>query len=393
MCKLALGVLLTVLTFDVGLVLTSPASRTTTDPKPVARQSTPPVLSTTVAEEVADQSNSKGPQLGDTGPDVVVIDELADHYGPVVFDHFLHVGMCEFGGRCDNCHHNAETDREVAACKTCHPADAAETEIEQPGLKGAYHRQCLSCHREWSHENACGFCHEEAARGVDMTKFAKARHAFSSSAHLRVQATFFYDTTKPGTPVVTFHHQDHTELFGLSCIDCHDGASCSECHGPTPDTPKANHEALCLKCHGDQSCTFCHDIAPRGRFEHTRSTGWNLGIQHSDLACTKCHGQTKTFKEPISDACKACHRGGPSRSFDHAITGVPMFGSHAYFQCTQCHHSTSGDQPGTCEQCHTDRSYPDSVPGLPSVSSRLIGLWISADGEIKLREVPTEGDQ
>ena len=38
----------------------------------------------------------------------------------------------------------------------------ATVDLRQPSLKGAYHRQCINCHLDWSHENACGFCHEQA---------------------------------------------------------------------------------------------------------------------------------------------------------------------------------------------------------------------------------------
>ena len=28
-------------------------------------------------------------------------------------------------------------------------------DLRMPNLKGAYHRQCLNCHRDWAHENEC----------------------------------------------------------------------------------------------------------------------------------------------------------------------------------------------------------------------------------------------
>lgn len=373
MWKSTLGLLLTIVAFQVCLGLCLPSRGAETATLAVSRAVVPPEREIALSPGPSAQPVSEEPALAGTGPDVVVIDLLADLYGPVVFDHYLHVNMCEFGGRCENCHHQPSEDRSIAACSTCHIE--ASGSPEQPGLKGAYHRQCLSCHREWSHENACGFCHEEASASIDRTQAALNRFERASSSHLRIMPTFTYETSHPGTPVVTFHHADHTELFGLSCVDCHEGASCNECHGPTPEVPVASREDLCLKCHGEQRCTFCHDFTPRPRFEHTASTGWNLGMHHAGLACSKCHEETTTFASPSSESCKACHRGGPSRSFDHAITGVPMLGSHAYFDCVQCHHSGGAEATASCDRCHTDRSYPDCVPGLPIVSSRLIGVW------------------
>lgn len=407
MDKWTLGLLIAV--FGIGGVLVLPAAsrgvresaRSTVlpapPPQPEARiapsADEPPALPAPVTpvEEPRDQSNSKGPRLGDPGPDVVIIDQLANHYGPVVFDHALHVGMCNFGGSCTNCHHEATDGREIASCKTCHGVNDPE-HLDRPGLKGAYHRQCLGCHRDWAAENACGFCHEEASGSVDRSKPVIDRRAFASAQHLRVKPTFTYMTSQRGTPVVSFHHADHTDLFGVSCIDCHNGASCNECHGPAPKVPAADREAQCLKCHAEERCTFCHSIEPRGRFEHTRSTGWSLGANHQDLKCAKCHGETTKFSNPPSDNCRACHRGGPSRSFDHSITGVPVLGSHAFFDCVQCHHSGGGETTASCEKCHADRSYPECVPGLPSLSSRLIGLWMPVERESGQRAEKPDGE-
>jgi len=357
MCKLTLGLLLTLLAVDLGLTAGAPEQARSHRPRPAAG-------------------------LRDPGPDVVLIDELANLYGPVVFDHGGHVSMCEFGGRCDNCHHGSTAGREISACRTCHGRD--DTEIrEQPSLKGAYHRQCLGCHRAWSHENACGFCHVEAAAGVDRSRREVDRLVFASSAHLRLLPTFTYRTTRPGAPVVTFHHADHSELFGLSCIDCHDGASCDECHGPAPDPPVASREDLCFKCHAGHRCIACHDVAPRGRFEHTTATGWNLGPGHQDLSCSKCHGDAATFSSPSSDKCRSCHRGGSSRPFDHAITGVPMLGSHAFFDCVQCHHGGGSEAAASCDRCHGDRGYPRFLPGFQDISSSLLGPGTPDDGALE----------
>ena len=50
-----------------------------------------------------------GKHEADEGPDVVVIDQLADLYRPVVFAHQLHAGMANMNGGCKNCHHYSET--------------------------------------------------------------------------------------------------------------------------------------------------------------------------------------------------------------------------------------------------------------------------------------------
>ncbi|KAA3635959.1 MAG: hypothetical protein DWP97_03760, partial [Calditrichaeota bacterium] len=84
-------------------------------------------------------------------PDTFLIKEIADLYQPVKFNHKLHADMAQMGTSCATCHHYSPADR-IPPCKECHPAGKDPANLRQPSLKGAYHRQCLSCHREWSHE-------------------------------------------------------------------------------------------------------------------------------------------------------------------------------------------------------------------------------------------------
>lgn len=102
-------------------------------------------------------------------PDEVRISFLSDIYEPVLFDHALHDGYAS----CVECHHHVIVDppsdpvclpchnegKELAAvgCSDCHPVDryAAQQNPankliyhnDTPGLIGAYHRNCISCHR------------------------------------------------------------------------------------------------------------------------------------------------------------------------------------------------------------------------------------------------------
>jgi hypothetical protein len=84
----------------------------------------------------------------DLGPDVVILDELQKLYDPVRFDHRAHAQMVSFSGGCEVCHHYTPPDADHPACVSCHPKEIAHEDIAQPGLKGAYHRDCLDCHRE-----------------------------------------------------------------------------------------------------------------------------------------------------------------------------------------------------------------------------------------------------
>ncbi len=70
-----------------------------------------------------------------------------------------------------------------------------------------------------------------------------------------------------GTQVV-FNHREHTDGYGLECIECHHVESCSHCHQKEiiqvelVESKVALHKN-CLNCHmgmdvGPQECDECH---------------------------------------------------------------------------------------------------------------------------------------
>ena len=285
---------------------------------------------------------------GEGGPDVVVMDRLPGCYGAVRFDHKLHAGMSTMGESCTVCHH---VDA-IQACRNCHdPRDVAVTS-ERPGLRGAYHQQCLSCHKGWAHENACGFCHNtSSAVGATLRPVTAVL-----SPHATAEPAYVYTTAHKGVPVVTFHHKDHAERFGLKCADCHRGSSCGSCHGPQTERPIVSREQSCYRCHADTRCVTCHDLAPRPSFDHTVRAHWRLRPGHKELGCDACHGQTRTtYAKPDSDLCRACHAEQTGGAFDHSQTGVLLNGDHALFGCVECHAGGDDRQLARCAACHEAR--------------------------------------
>ncbi|MBK7405850.1 MAG: cytochrome c3 family protein [Phycisphaerales bacterium] len=177
-------------------------------------------------------------------PDLAIIDAIADHYGPVIFDHKVHVGMAAMGDDCRTCHHQTEADAPVTACAECHASTADIATFSRPSLKGAFHRQCLGCHREWSHANGCVSCHEESpGRSSDHTSPDPTDTFDAPHADVVARGTYLYTTTHQALPTVTFHHDDHTQVFGLRCADCHRDASCGACHGPEAAPPRRQPRA------------------------------------------------------------------------------------------------------------------------------------------------------
>ncbi len=121
-------------------------------------------------------------------PDTVAISTLADLYEPVEFDHSMHVDLAE----CVECHHHTtgqqpaqdeclkchanskETDS--ISCADCHTAkrfypedlqhrDTDIYHIDKPGLKGAYHLNCVGCHSENDGPIGCEDCHAMNEKG------------------------------------------------------------------------------------------------------------------------------------------------------------------------------------------------------------------------------------
>jgi hypothetical protein len=94
-------------------------------------------------------------------PETIQLDSLSKIYGPVEFSHSYHA---EMAGDCAICHHHS-VKGSTPACGECHESiivyhyDAARR-VPDLGLKGAYHRQCIGCHKEMESGPAgCTDCH------------------------------------------------------------------------------------------------------------------------------------------------------------------------------------------------------------------------------------------
>ncbi|MEE9529430.1 MAG: cytochrome c3 family protein [Syntrophobacteria bacterium] len=113
-------------------------------------------------------------------PEKVIIKTLEERYEPVEFPHrkvfralvkkiegdklaaYFHL---QEGTLCQRCHHNSPAAKKPPRCGTCHGKPFDEKNLFQPGLKGAYHRQCIGCHDKMGIEKPvsvdCTGCHRE----------------------------------------------------------------------------------------------------------------------------------------------------------------------------------------------------------------------------------------
>ena len=295
-------------------------------------------------------------------PDVFIIGEISDIYVPVVFPHKLHAAMTEMSGGCDNCHHE-NPEPPILQCRECHGGPSNPVNLRQPSLKGAYHRQCLGCHREWSHDTDCVVCHAKRDPNVafkpptDETDIMGVLHPNIEVPDKKI----YLAEDVEDAPMITFHHRDHTRKFGLSCASCHQQENCGSCHDMATERVARVREDPhqdCVLCHQPQTegnCTFCHDTVERGPFDHEERSGFSLATWHAGATCQQCHTEERGF-ENISSDCATCHDADwfpEEDSFDHMITGVPLDETHAMVPCMGCHGQGLG-APTACDACHDD---------------------------------------
>ncbi len=139
----------------------------------------------------------------DDAPEQVTIDSMERLYAPVEFDHAMHIeyASCQechhhttngtvADPNCARCHHDGE-EADVVACIDCHAADRFNQDylktlenprlyhIDKPGLKGAYHLNCIGCHETTSGPTGCQECHTMNDAGEKM--FNTGKHSPASS--------------------------------------------------------------------------------------------------------------------------------------------------------------------------------------------------------------------
>lgn len=313
-----------------------------------------------------------------SGPEVIVMSKVSKQYGPVVFSHRLHAEMSEMSGGCYGCHHYNSTSMTILSCKECHPPVRARSDLSMPDLKGAYHRQCMDCHRQWSKSTECTGCHLK--RGPDQTAeeaLKAARLKGRSHPEVPLPQRVVYETRSQLRTFVTFFHNDHAERFGLKCSDCHKQEGCVRCHDRSQVAaqgtavadraakPQRSMEALhapCFSCHQTDKCEECHVAQPMEAFDHARSAGWPLNRFHEKLSCQKCHGQKARFTK-VGRECGNCHSGWAPGTFKHEITGLRLDAAHAELDCETCHADRNFEAAPTCDGCHDDKAYPRDKPG------------------------------
>ena len=111
-------------------------------------------------------------------PEKVVIKALVHQYEPAEFPHrkiaqtlLKNIGDNKLAGNfhpdqmtiCQGCHHNSPVSIKPPKCQSCHNKPFNEKNPLAPGLLGAYHQQCMGCHKAMGMEKpmGCTECHKE----------------------------------------------------------------------------------------------------------------------------------------------------------------------------------------------------------------------------------------
>lgn len=295
-------------------------------------------------------------------PELIRIDTLSMEYEASIFTHKLHAEMSDMAGGCISCHH-LNPPGKILSCIKCHEA-GTKTDLTKPGLKGAYHRQCLNCHKEWSSKTICTVCHLKKG---DTESSDKTEYIGKSHEKRQVPAKRVYQTGEKDRPFVTFYHDEHNSLFGIKCADCHKNESCNRCHDKNENNAAAEkypHEN-CINCHlrqteNDTECQKCHSTKESPPFSHT-AKGWELNTFHKPLSCQSCH-TANVFKK-ISTNCLSCHSSWKNNVFDHNVTGLKLDENHIDNVCSDCHKGMNFNKKPYCNDCHDNYSFPVYKPG------------------------------
>jgi Class III cytochrome C family len=122
-------------------------------------------------------------------PDSISLDSLVQLYEKVNFDHAKHISLVKDCAECHHhttgtlvedancvrCHKNSGATA-VVACKGCHSIQTFSAEalrgksrnayhVDKLSLKGAYHQNCMGCHKKTGGPTGCLDCHALQKKG------------------------------------------------------------------------------------------------------------------------------------------------------------------------------------------------------------------------------------
>lgn len=322
-------------------------------------------------------------------------------YEPVRFMHSAHAHHTD--GDCTKCHHRVQRqdgDRvgrtiesvdmasfHPSSCIACHQYANEADAPTRPGIKGAYHQQCIGCH-------------EKSALKTAPTDCQSCHHRFVPSHDQLIDIV-----GHPDPRTVTLH-----------CLECHPESGTEvlktshwRWQGASPDAKGKEHaqtlgklstiNSYCISVASNmERCTQCH--IGYGKF--TNSADFE---DAGRIDCLVCHDKTGTYKKsaansgmpeatvdlghvarnvgrPTRKNCGACHFfGGGGANVKHGdlepalvdpSDDMDVHMGRYDLLCQDCHttskHEIAGKASGLptstsrlkCEQCHGDHPHANS---------------------------------
>jgi len=233
------------------------------------------VIGILIALHTSDVSSSEG------APEAISLGSVAKVYEPVAFSHEMHSVLTE---DCGDCHHHSEAGQ-TPPCGKCHPATLASKKAGPPGLKDAYHRQCIACHKEMEMgPTGCMDCHTKRKAETPAAKQI-SEEAPVKQKPVDLPETFTLSSLENMYQPVEFSHAMHAEM-AEECASCHHHSpagqtpACGECHAEPFDPQnldmpglKGAYHLQCLDCHQEigapVGCTECHAKKAKAGSEKT----------------------------------------------------------------------------------------------------------------------------
>jgi hypothetical protein len=267
---------------------------------------------------------------------------------------------------CTRCHESGKAIGGVQ-CLTCHVAIKNQL-TSGHGFHFAHaSRSCVDCHKEHLGINA-------KITKFDESTFDHVQTGFDlTGAHASLKCEQCHTPRKIRNPDVTriLTLRPHKTYLGLNprCIDCHEdrhnktlGATCQSCHDtkswkPVPSFDHRKTKFALVGKHNDVACVKCHTQSKPGT-----STGSIIFSARSFDDCTPCHASPHG-RRLSGKTCRSCHAAeGWSTvvSFDHATTQFPLVGKHTAVACVKCHTLMNAGAKGVVS--FETRSFTECTP-------------------------------
>jgi len=297
-------------------------------------------------------------------------------------------------------------------CVACHgftkPVPATDNEQQVMAALAPKSNECLTCHAMRQlvhlpnpdpHEGSCASCHNPHTQH---TPHDAVESCTKSGCHTQVDTlTPFHRGMAPGVlEDCTNCHVAHSfKVDGTKCVACHQNIKHDDPSVPIPSpggtegdsTVQPPLEPITISLLDKPSAVsgYLHDPGSPDASPYLHFAGIGLGSggapppqqpqekaprflhsQHKNVACLKCHDDTKTHgglkvttlqdcrschhAPPISNSCTRCHSGSdmPTRTFQETRTVTLSVGSGAPQQRTFSfrHQPHQGID---CSRCHT----------------------------------------